>query len=188
MEGVVDGREEADGQTAALAESDVVSRLPGVRALILRMTHDTHLTNDLTQDVLIARRLPSAELGLHASPDYLARRGVPRTVEDLRTHDIIGFDRETPALRAFAQRFPGLDREAFALRADSNIAQLAAIRAGFGIGICHANRDPGLVRVLADAVSLELEIWIVMHEDLRTSARCRAVFDALVDGLVGAGA
>ena len=28
-----------------------------------------------------------------------------------------------------------------------------------------------------------LENWIAMHEDLRQSASCRAVFDALVDGL-----
>lgn len=71
MEGVVDGREEADGQTAALAESDVVSRLPGVRALILRMTHDTHLTNDLTQDVLIAVVMAIRE-GRIRQPEALA--------------------------------------------------------------------------------------------------------------------
>ena len=71
-------------------------------------------------------------------------------------------------------------------RANSDIAQLAAIRAGFGIGMCQvavASRDPDLVRVLPDLVSVELGLWIVMHEDLKTSARCKAVFDALVDGL-----
>jgi len=46
-----------------------------------------------------------------------------------------------------------------------------------------ARRDPDLVRVLADAMSIDLGLWIVMHEDLKTSARCRAVFDALADGL-----
>jgi 1-phosphofructokinase len=34
---------------------------------------------------------------------------------------------------------------------------------------------------LADAFAAQLETWIVMHEDLRSTARCRAVFDALVD-------
>ena len=33
-----------------------------------------------TQAALVARRLPSVELGLHAHQDYLARRGVPRTL------------------------------------------------------------------------------------------------------------
>lgn len=138
------------------------------------------------QGALIARRLPSLELGLHARRDYLERRGLPRSLADLAVHELIGFDRPTPSVRALVERVPGLDRAAFALRADSTLAQLAAIRAGFGIGLCQvslARRDPALVRVLDDAVAVELGLWIVMHEDLNTSARCRAVFDALVEGL-----
>jgi DNA-binding transcriptional LysR family regulator len=138
------------------------------------------------QDVLVARRLPSIELGLHAHRDYLARRGAPATLADLGDHDLIGFDRETPALRSFVQRFQGFHRSAFALRTDSDIAQLAAIRAGFGIGVCQvavARRDPALVRVLPDVLSIDLGLWIVMHEDLKTSTRCKTVFDALADGL-----
>ena len=138
------------------------------------------------QEVLIARRLPPLTLGLYARRDYLDRRGVPHSLEDLAGHDLIGFDRDTPAIRAIVERFPALNRSAFALRSNSDLAQLAAIRAGFGIGMCQvavACRDPGLVRVLTDAVGFELGLWIVMHEDLKTSARCRTVFDALVAGL-----
>ena len=139
-----------------------------------------------TQDALIAQRLPPVTLGLHARRSYLERRGTPTAIGDLANHDLIGFDQETPAIRAIAARFPALDRSAFALRADSDLAQLAAIRAGFGIGVCQvqvARRDPDLLRVLPDAVAINLPVWIVMHEDLKTSARCRAVFDAMVDGL-----
>jgi DNA-binding transcriptional LysR family regulator len=138
------------------------------------------------QDVLLARRLPSIELGLYAHRDYLAQGRVPTSMASIADHDLIGFDHEIPRLRAFVQRFPALNRSGFALRTDSDIAQLAAIRAGFGIGICQvavASRDPDLVRVLPDLVSVKLGLWIVMHADLKTSARCKAVFDALVDGL-----
>jgi DNA-binding transcriptional LysR family regulator len=140
------------------------------------------------QDALVARRLPAAELGLHARADYLERRGTPKTIADLADHDLIGFDRETPAIRAVLRHYPAFGREVYALRADSDLAQLAVIRGGFGIGLCQVSigrRDPDLVRVLADAVSIELGIWVVMHEDRRKSARCRAVFDALVEGLCG---
>ncbi|MFD1952226.1 LysR family transcriptional regulator [Sphingomonas arantia] len=135
------------------------------------------------QQSLIARKVAPIPVGLHAHTDYLARHGIPATLHDLADHDLIGFDTETPAIRAFAERFPDLNRAAFALRVDSDVAQLAAIRAGFGIGICQvpvAARDPQLVRVLADCVSFDLNVWIVMHEDLSNSPRCRAVFDALV--------
>lgn len=139
-----------------------------------------------TQAALIARRLPSIALGLHAHRDYLVRRGMPASVADLPEHDLIGFDRETPAIRSLAERFPSFARSTFALRADSDLAQLAAIRAGFGIGICQvpiARRDSNLVRVLPTVVNVELGVWIVMHEDLRSSARCRRVFDVLAESL-----
>jgi len=142
------------------------------------------------QEALLARRLAPVQLGLHARRDYLERRGTPRTVNDLAGHDIIGFDRETPATRAIMSGYPQIADLAFALRADSDLAQLAAIRAGFGIGMCHvaiARRDPELVRVLEAGVAIDLGLWVVMHEDLKTSARCRATFDALAAGLQAVG-
>ncbi len=44
-------------------------------------------------------------------------------------------------------------------------------------------RDPELVRLLPRAISLTLDTWVAMHEDLRRSARCMAVFTALAEGL-----
>ena len=139
------------------------------------------------QKALVAKRIGFIQVGLHAHRDYLARRGVPASLDDLRDHDLIGYDSETPAIRAIAQHYPALDRGAFALRVDSDVAQLSAIRAGFGIGICQvpiAASESDIVRVLPRAFTVNLETWIAMHEDLRSSARCRAVFDALVEGLM----
>jgi hypothetical protein len=39
------------------------------------------------------------------------------------------------------------------------------------------------VRVLADEIDFPLETWIVMHEDQRSNARMRAVFDHLVEAM-----
>ena len=154
---------------------------------LLRRESDIAVRNvEPTQEALVARRLPPIALGLHAHRRYLEQRGTPTSIAALADHDVIGFDRETPAMRRFIERFPAFPRSAFALRSDSDLAQLAAIRAGFGIGICQApiaRRDPNLVRVLPNAVNLELGVWIVMHEDLKSSARCRALFDALTEGL-----
>ncbi|WP_331711439.1 LysR family transcriptional regulator [Sphingobium sp. CCH11-B1] len=138
------------------------------------------------QQALVAQRIGSIAVGLHARRDYLDSRGIPRALDDLRAHDLIGYDVETPAIRAAVERYPALNRDAFALRVDSDVAQLAAIRAGFGIGICQvilAAREPDLVRVLPETFRLDLETWIVMHEDLRDNVRCRVVFDALVEGM-----
>ena len=61
-----------------------------------------------------------------------------------------------------------------------------AVKAGLGIGACHlalAAHDPDLVPVLPEAVMFGLEVWIAMHEDLRTSRRVRLVFDHLAAGM-----
>jgi len=139
-----------------------------------------------SQDALIARRVATLAVGLHAHRRYLDRHGTPRTMDELARHALIGWDTETPYVRSFQQRFPAITREAFAFRTDSDVAQLAAIRAGLGIGFCQARlaeRDPSLVRLFKSAVSLNLETWIAMHADLRDSPRCAVTFAALAAGL-----
>jgi hypothetical protein len=42
-----------------------------------------------------------------------------------------------------------------------------------------------LVHLLPQSFAFDLETWVVCHEDLRSLARVRAVFDALVVGLSG---
>jgi len=139
------------------------------------------------QEQLVARRIGDVELGLYAHADYLQRCGMPQSTAELRAHALIGYDEETPFLRAARQWLPVWDRAAFALRADSDLAQLALIRAGAGIGICQAAiaaRDARLVRVLPEQFAVPLPVWLAMHEDLRHSARCRVTFDALAQGLL----
>lgn len=141
---------------------------------------------DPVQGALLARRIGRVEIGLHATPGYLERRGRPASIADLARLDIVGFDRVTPALRAMSRAHPGLagfTRDTFALRCDSDLAQLAAIRAGFGVGFCQVGLAAGLERLLALDLALHLPVWVVMHEDLKGSPRCRAVFDALAAGL-----
>lgn len=138
------------------------------------------------QDALTVQRVGTVSLGLHAHQRYLERHEAPQDLAALGRHSLIGFDHETPAIRSMRSRVPGLEKLRFALRTDSDLAQLAAIRAGFGIGICQvalAKRDADLVRLLPKAFDLKLDTWIAMHEDLRSMPRCRAVFDALVLGL-----
>jgi DNA-binding transcriptional LysR family regulator len=80
----------------------------------------------------------------------------------------------------------GWKREDFAYRCDSNLAQMALVRAGAGIGgyqVGLAARDRNLVRVLEKEMHMTMTTWVTMHSDLRHSARCKTVFDVLVGGL-----
>ena len=138
-----------------------------------------------TQGALIARRIGKADIGLYAHKRYLKKHGMPAAPEDLARHTMIGFDRDTAALRYVTGPMP-ITRELFALRSDSDHAQLAALRAGFGIAATQtgiAARDKNLVPVLSDAVRFSLEMWLAMHEDLRMNRRVRLLFDHLAQEL-----
>ena len=138
------------------------------------------------QEQLIARRVGSIELGLHASTAYLARHGAPESTEDLLKHALVGFDRNTPFIRNVLKKYPQLNRDLFSIRTDSDVAQLSLIRAGAGIGICQVQLANGYVplqRILPHFFSLYLDTWLVMHEDLRNSRCCKLVFDVLSKGL-----
>lgn len=138
------------------------------------------------QQALVAKRVGAVRLGLHAHRSYLEAMGTPLTLDDLGRFALIGFERENVGVRTLRACGLALRAEDFTFRTDSDLCQLAAIRAGVGIGVCQvtlARRDPDLVHVLADAFAYEFGAWVVVHEDLRKVRRVRLVFDALVQGL-----
>jgi DNA-binding transcriptional LysR family regulator len=171
-------REQHPGVIIELMLSNVADDLSRREAdIAVRMTPPS-------QNALVARKVGEVTLGFYATADYLARHGTPISFEELETHTLIGFD--SPARKI--KELPGVNiavsREIFTFRSDSDLAQLAATRAGFGIGATQdviANRY-GLVRVLPEHTLFHLGIWIVMHENLKGSRRMRLMFDHLVDG------
>jgi len=139
-----------------------------------------------TQSGLIARRIGLSRIGLYARRDYLERYGEPRSLADLKSHCLIGFDRDNRSFRAAGELARALTREDFGFRCDSDLAQLAALRAGVGVGGCQAaiaRRTPELVAVLPNAFQYALEVWLVMHPDLKATRRVRLMFDHLAAGL-----
>jgi DNA-binding transcriptional LysR family regulator len=139
------------------------------------------------QSALVVRNLGSVTLCLHAHRRYAEAHGLPRTLDELARHPLIGFDRETASIRSLRALGLTLTRDQLAFRSDSDLAQLAAIRAGFGVGVCQvgiARRDPELRPVLPGAFRFELPVWLAMHGDLRASRRIRLLFDHLAEGLL----
>jgi DNA-binding transcriptional LysR family regulator len=140
-----------------------------------------------TQAALTARKIGSVRLQFYAHQSYLQARGEPRDMDDLAAnHSLIGYDRSVPSIASLEALGLDIHREMFAYRTDSDVAQLAALRAGVGVCACQpmvAARDPGLVPVLTGQFQFDLEVWVAMHEDLKANRRMRLMFDHLVDGL-----
>lgn len=134
------------------------------------------------QKTLLAKRAGKIALGFYAHRRYLERYGYPEQLEDLIHHTLIGFDRVSPSANFLEVAPMPVSREIFAFRCDYDLAQLAALRSGFGIGVCHAGiarRDPDLLPLLGKQFKVELEIWIVMHNELKRIPRMRLMFDHL---------
>lgn len=136
-----------------------------------------------TQQQLVARKIGDVPVRLFAHRTYAKRRGLPSTLAELRHHDLIGYDRIPTLFEG-----PGLavSTSDFCLRSDNDLAQLALLRAGAGIGGMQTQmglRDKSMVPVLHKEIVLPLEMWLVMHEDLRENRRVRRMYDALDAGL-----
>lgn len=138
-----------------------------------------------TQNSLVARKVGELKLGFYATPDYLVRHGQPATFDELADHSLIGYDRHMPELANDLSIGRPITRDLFALRSDNDLAQLASLRAGFGIGVCQTQigRRSGLTPIMHDLFSFQLDIWICMHETLRGSPRMRLMFDHLAKEL-----
>lgn len=139
-----------------------------------------------TQAALIAKKIGESPIGLFAHKDYLAKHGKPATPADLKEHTIIGPDRDVDILRHIAQQGLPNSREDFKFRSDNQIAQLALLKSGVGIGgaqISLARKDENLVHILKREISIPMEIWLVMHEDLKSTKRIRILFDFLAQEL-----
>lgn len=138
-----------------------------------------------TQKALIARKLAAVPVGLFAHRRYLATHGAPKTLQDLSRHRLIGFDRDDTSFRAAKGSGPPITREMFAFRTDNDLAQIAAVRAGLGIGGMQArlaSRD-NLEPVLPDTVRYQIVYWLTMHEDLKSTRRVRLMFEFLAGAL-----
>lgn len=138
------------------------------------------------QPDVVAVKAAELAIGIYAHQDYLARVGPPKTAADWLQHTLIGM--EDPAVTLAEGAAIGLDlqRANVRFRSDTYLVQIAALRAGIGIGTCQvwlAGRYPELVRLDDGHQIPSLPVWVAAHDDLHRSRRIRTVFDQLVAAL-----
>jgi DNA-binding transcriptional LysR family regulator len=135
-----------------------------------------------TQGDLLARRVGEVRLGLFAHQSWVDRHGVPESIAALvRSRQLIGYDRKNVLIDALAGQGQTVVRDNFGLRSDSNLAQLAAMRAGLGVAVCQvplAARDAALVP-LFPSIGGALDIWLACHPAMSNIARVRACLDGI---------
>ena len=132
---------------------------------------------------IVARKLTDYKLALYGSAEYLDRHPAIASPEDLHAHDMIGYIDDLifmPELDYLDEVSKGLRPR---LQSSSLVAQLQATVAGGGICVLPhfmASREPRLVRVLSEKISILRSFWLIVHADLKDVARIRATMDFLV--------
>lgn len=138
------------------------------------------------QATVIARRVGKVALKACAHPDYLRQRGMPLEPADLLGHALIGGDQNDEILKGFAAMGLPVTRQQFAFRTDDLIVAWQAVRAGLGIGFASdylIRNDSAVMPVLPKLHIEPLPVWLVVHKEVRTNKRIRAVFDFLAQAL-----
>ncbi|MDR3472494.1 MAG: LysR family transcriptional regulator [Devosia sp.] len=137
----------------------------------------------MVDSALIARRLPSVDLWLCASPAYLAAHGTPRTVAELAAHSLV--DRQDRTNWRFADAGT-IDVEPRVIIPDAS-AQKVVVEGGAGIGylpdylVRPAVASGHLVRVLPDVIAATIEVHALYPSHRSLSAKVRVFIDALAE-------
>ncbi len=132
------------------------------------------------RDGLVMRKLGSVGWSVFAAPDYLATRGYPSQLEDLSTHDIVGYaeaSARSPGARWLAER---VQASSVVFRAASTRSVLESVRHAVGISVlpCWLATDTELVRLTGDVVA-QTDVFAVYPPEFKTVARIQLVVEHL---------
>jgi DNA-binding transcriptional LysR family regulator len=114
---------------------------------------------------------------LVAAPSYVARYGVPESLDALAGHRFVGADGDilrAPHHRWLAGQVPP---EAIIFRASEPLAIESAVRQGVGIGFVQSwelEQSPELTEVLPPDPAWASQLWLVTHVDLHRTAKVQA--------------
>jgi DNA-binding transcriptional LysR family regulator len=205
----------ASGQSQALrgkvsiTASDVFSThlLPSILADLARAAPDIEIevisANDLrdlsrreadiairhvrpTEPQLTARLLGEGHGHFYASPDYLDRRGRPRSRAELAGHDFVGFADANRMVHTLAGLGIPITLERLKYRSDSGLVLWEMVRAGMGLGLMSADialDTPDVELVLPGDEAFDYPVWLVTHRELHSARRIRIVFDHLAEAI-----
>ena len=138
-----------------------------------------------TEPDVIGRKLVALPVAAYAAPSYLKGRKRPRRARDLQDHELINF---APTHRAadLLDRIAGGGRVAY--RSNTMMGQAIAARVGLGVALLPrfvGDPDGRLERLFVVKTDFVRHLWLLIHADLRQTARVRAFVDFISEAIAG---
>ena len=135
-------------------------------------------------EALFGRKIAETPWGIYASKAYIERAGAITNVADIARHSVVLFDIEQHVTKTWLQSVAPEAR--VAARCNSMAALLSAAKSGVGLTalpMTIGDSDTSLVLMLGPIPGLTTNFYLLMHEDMKTTPRVRALFDFFVEEL-----
>ncbi|AML52453.1 LysR family transcriptional regulator [Falsihalocynthiibacter sp. S25ZX9] len=139
-----------------------------------------------SQADLIRKRLMSVKMRLYATQDYIDEYGAPENLVGLKGHRLICQSTKSAQVAAssgFVQHLMTYEPR-LSLTVNNYFGVLQAVLSGLGVGVLpdYVIEDfPNLVRVVQDAESNEVPVYLAYPEELRQSKRIAAFRDFVTE-------
>ena len=135
-----------------------------------------------SQADLVRKRLMNIRMRLYASPEYIAKHGMPERIEDISKHRLICQNPRSAQVAsglALVQRLMTCNVSSM-LTVNNYFGVLQSVIHGLGIGMLpdYSAQDlRSVIRVLPDVESVEVPVYLAYPEELRQSKRIAAFRD-----------
>jgi DNA-binding transcriptional LysR family regulator len=135
-----------------------------------------------SQADLVRKRLMKIRMRLYASPEYIAKHGMPERIEDISKHRLICQNPRSAQVAsglALVQRLMTYNVSSM-LTVNNYFGVLQSVIHGLGIGMLpdYSAQDlRSVIRVLPDVESVEVPVYLAYPEELRQSKRIAAFRD-----------
>ena len=135
---------------------------------------------------VVGRRIADDDWAVYGSRGYAAAHRLPRAIDDMRGHPIIGGGEQGvwESYGMYLRQYGLVD--AMVMQHNSSLGLLTAVRSGLGLSALPcivADHDPDLTLCFTTP-KVARGIWLLTHQRLRHEPRIRLVSDFLYDHLV----
>ncbi|PKF61587.1 LysR family transcriptional regulator [Psychromonas sp. psych-6C06] len=135
------------------------------------------------QNDLIAKKVGDEVIWLYGSATYIASQPKISHFSELHNIQLIGFDRSSAVTDILNQQGWNLSKQNFPIITPFQLLQLELCKEGQGLIFFPeqmGDAEPQLTRAFEYmGPVMTLPVWLVCHQELRTSLRVRRVFDIL---------
>jgi DNA-binding transcriptional LysR family regulator len=135
---------------------------------------------------LVAKKVCNVGARLYGATNYLNKLGRPLTLDKPGQAEFAGFNRDQEMVEALQGFGLSVAPSCISVISENHLVQWEMIKQGVCLGIMMeyiGDKEPLVERVFLDTDAFEFPIWLVAHQQLRSSKRIRAVFDVLAESL-----